>query len=137
MQKHKLPQFQPFVQTIQNQWTWVVISKWSTFSVTKSSIVKFEIKLQGKSNFHCMQLKLKLFMTLKNKKNILRNIKFKVKLLVFLPKLQKLFTKGGSAHLAIPRHAHYVSLGYPVPILKYLYFFCSYLDILCPPLQYF
>ena len=82
-----------------------------------------------------MQLKLKLFMTLKNKKNILRNIKFKVKLLVFLPKLQKLFTKGGSAHLAIPRHAHYVSLGYPVPILKYLYFFCSYLDILCTPLQ--
>ena len=47
-------------------------------------------------------------MLLKNKKYILHNLKFKLKLLVFIPKLQKYSAQGGLCPLA-----HYVKLGNP------------------------
>ena len=59
-------------------------------------------------------------------KNILHNIKFKLKLIVFIPKLQKFLRKGGGKP---PRLAHYVQLGVPGPILKHLRIGCSYFEI--------
>ena len=93
------------------------------------SIVKLEIKLNYENVLYTIQnikfrenriftvaLSSKITHVVKQLENILQNIYFKLKLLVFIPKLHKFAMQGGLC----PRLVHYVSLGPKPPLFATL-----------------